>query len=76
MPRYPEVEYIIGRNRVEPRVPTHLCIDTVLIRFLGLLRLRAYSDALKIVLFSGLRGRFLGFYFFLRNTLRDRRLAA
>ncbi len=32
--------------------------------------LKAYSDALKIVYFSGLRGRFLGSYFFLRNSLR------
>jgi len=37
---------------------------------------RAYSDALKIVHFSGLRGRFLRSYFFLRNSLRARRLAA
>ena len=37
---------------------------------------RAYSDALKIVHFSGLRGRSLGSYFFLRNSLRARRLAA
>jgi len=37
---------------------------------------RAYSDALKIVYFSGLRGRFLRSYFFLRNSLRARRLAA
>ncbi|GEM_PF-1815807 len=49
MPRYPEVEYIIGRNRVEPRVPPHLCIDTVLIRFLGLLQFFDQSLELKFV---------------------------